>query len=715
MTCAPNEQKERTIAALLALFEGLTKTGPVLALLEDAHWIDPTSLDVFDRLVDRLPRLRALLAITFRPEFAAPWVGRAHVSLLALNRFGRRQALAMVGYVADGWALPAEVRDEIVAKTDGVPLFVEELTKTVIESGLLREENGAYVSAPALTQFAIPSTLQDSLMARLDRLGPVKEIAQIAAAIGREFSYRLLEAVSPIKGPALQDALGQLMAAELVYARGGPREGSYVFKHVLVQDTAYASLLRGRRQRIHVDIADALAEQFADQIESAPATIAHHYTEGGMIEPAARSWLSAARLALSRYAPVEANHYVDAGLSMVSRLPDGADRHSLELALLLSRVNALLSLKGYNSPEVVATLTAAQRLLDTGGGTDAQRIFVLSGLHGTSFVEGKFERALSLAREIVEIADRATRADFQILGYRYLGQTQFFMGQYRDALESLRRAEWYRDPSRHKLLSSWFQEDPSLLVRCLLTWPLAVLGLVDQAVKIRDDVQAELTGHDHAPSVAAAMASGVGFDLLLLDDLEACERHGAELVAYCVENKVAQYRLFGVQSHALARALRDPKDENSSLLRAAIADKRRSGARSFESFFCSGLAQALLMAGDAKGADAALREAFAFVEKSGERFWLADLHRVGGQIALKRPEPDRGRAEACFLKAIDIARSQEARLLELRAATDLARFWRDTGSPNDPRTLLEPIVAAIEGGENTRDVRNARALLSEIG
>ena len=264
---APAERKELTIAALIALFEGLTKDAPILALLEDAHWIDPTSLDVFGRVVDRLPRLRALLVITFRLEFAAPWFGRAQVASLPLNRFGRRQALAMVDRIAGGKALPAEVLEQIVAKTDGVPLFVEELTKNVLESGLLREEDGAYVLASALTPFAIPSTLQELSMARLDRLAHVKEIAQIGAAIGREISYRLLEAVSPVQGQALLDALGQLMAAELIHGRGAPPHTTYVFKHALVQDAAYASLLRGRRQRIHADIANALVEGFLDQVE----------------------------------------------------------------------------------------------------------------------------------------------------------------------------------------------------------------------------------------------------------------------------------------------------------------------------------------------------------------------------------------------------------------------------------------------------------------
>ena len=259
---APSELKERTVAALMALFAGLASDAPMLALLEDAHWIDPSTLDVFNRVIERLPGMRALLVVTFRPEFAAPWVGRAHVAMLPLNRLGRRQARAMIDRVTGGRALPDEVLEQIVAKTDGVPLFLEELIKTVLESGLLREESGEYVLGATLTPLAIPSTLQDSLMARLDRLAPVKGIAQIGAAIGREFSYRLLEAVSPINGPLLLEALDQLMAAELAYRRGEPPDATYVFKHALVQDTAYGTLLKSRRQQLHQQIAEAIRDRF---------------------------------------------------------------------------------------------------------------------------------------------------------------------------------------------------------------------------------------------------------------------------------------------------------------------------------------------------------------------------------------------------------------------------------------------------------------------
>jgi class 3 adenylate cyclase len=710
----PSDQKERTIAVLIDLFVGLTKDAPVLALLEDAHWIDPTSLDLFGRLVDRLSSLHALLVITFRPEFVAPWLRRAHVTSLPLNRFGRCQALAMIERVAGGMALPSEVTEQIVAKTDGVPLFVEELTKTVLESGLVREEGGTYVLASTLTPLAIPSTLQDSLMARLDRLAAVKEIAQIGAAIGREFSYHLLEAVSPIQGPALQDALSRLMAAELIHARGAPPEATYVFKHALVQDTAHASLLRSRRQRIHADIARALEERFVDQIEAAPAIVAHHYTEAGIMKLAVRYWIMAADLALARSTHVEAERFIDAGLMLIPHLAEGSERQASEVSLLVARVNAFLVLKGFTAPETVNALTEAKRFLDAGVGTDLERFSVLYILCLVHYNSSRLASALSLAREIVGVADQQSENIYRIVGYRLLGTILVTMGENVEALVKLEHAERYREPRRDKLLSYRFGIDPGLAVLCYKQIALTCLGRLSLAARVREQVQSELSNHGHALTVAQGNYLTLVLPETVFGDFQASENHAAELIAFCTEKKLEQFSRLCRVFYAFARAAREVSKENVAELRAAIEAQHRSGGLVMNSAIMSFLVEALLAAGDVTGAEAALQEGFDFVEQSGERTWLAELHRLDGQVALKRPEPDSTRAEACFLRAIEIARRQEAPLLELRPATALARLWRETTSPNDPRTLLEPILAAIEGGETTRYVRDARALLAEL-
>ena len=709
----PNEIKERTSAAMIAVVVAIAEAVPVLLLVEDTHWIDPTSLELLGRLVECTEHLPVLTVLTFRPEFVAPaWLKRANVTALSLNRFTRSQAVAMIGQITAQKALPAEVLNQIVEKTDGVPLFVEELTKSVLESGLLREENGAYVLATALTPLAIPSTLHDSLTARLDRLSPIKEIAQIGATIGREFSHSLLEAVSPIKGQALQDALHQLMEAELIHERGAAPMTSYVFKHALVQDTAYISLLRGRRQRIHADIAEALKQRDATE-EAMPAVIAHHFTEAGLAEPAACYWLAAAELALSQSAPVEAEHHASTGLAQVPRIEPGPARDSLELALLVARANALVPLKSMSAPETFDAFTRAKEVLDKGGGTDLQRVSILYGLCTGNTLRARMVPAFDLARQIIEIAERLNEPTYYLIGYRLLGTLQFYAGQNREALASLQKGGQYRDPKRQRALSYRFGWDPSLAVLCFEVLVRLSLGLLDSAAQISTRVQAELEGHPHPPSVATVTFCGRTWPMAVLADLEGLERYSAELVAFCEESKVEQIRLLGGLHHAYARAVREPNDSNITFIHAAVGAVRRSGSNAGNSILISNLAEALMVGGDLASAEAALKEAFAFVEQSGEGYWLADMHRLNGQIALKRPAPDRVRAEACFAKAIEVARRQDARLLELRAATDLARLWLDTNSGNDPRGLLASVLAKIEGGETTHDVRNARALLAD--
>jgi hypothetical protein len=710
---APSEVKERTIAVLIALVVAIAKSVPVLMLVEDAHWIDPTSLDLTSRLVERVPHEAVMHVLTARPEFVAPWVGRQHFTAVSLNRFERSQAVTMIDRIMSRKALPAEVLDQIIAKTDGVPLFVEELTKSVLESGLLREENGAYVLAAVLTPLAIPSTLHDSLTARLDRLSPIKEIAQIGSVIGREFSYDLLESVSPIRGQTLQNALQQLMEAELIYGRGAPPKASYIFKHALVQDTAYVSLLRGRRQRIHADIAQVLKERSADE-ECPPAIIAHHFAEAGLAEQAAPYWLAAAELALSQSAPAEAEHHASAGIASIPRVKEGAERDALELGLLVARANAMIPLKSISAPETFAALAAAKQLLDRGIGTDLQHVSILYGLCSASTLTARLKQARDFAHQIIEVAERQDDPTYRVVGYRQLGTLQFYAGQNREALQSLQKGNQHRDPRRQRALGYRFSWDQGVATLSFEVLVRLSLGLLDSAAQLSEQVRTELLSHRHATTVASATFSSQTWPKLVLGDLEGLERESAELAAYCADKRVEQIRLLASYHYAYARAMREPVESNIAALRATLEALRKSGGNAGNSIIKCNLAEALLAAGDLAGAAAALEEGLAFVEQSGERYWLAGLHRLSGQVALKQREPDRRHAEACFVKAMETARGQEARLLELRAAIDLAQLWRETGSDRDLRALLEPILAAIEGGETTRDVRNARALLAEF-
>jgi class 3 adenylate cyclase/tetratricopeptide (TPR) repeat protein len=711
---APAELKERTMAAMLAMTVGAAKQTPLLMIVEDAHWIDPTSLDLTSRLVDQMRDLPILLVTTFRPEFNAPWVDPENVTAVPLNRLERGQAVTMIGGMTSGRKLPADVLDQIVEKTDGVPLFMEELTKSVIESGLVREQNGSYVLASALTPLAIPSTLHDSLTARLDRLSPIKETAQIGAAIGRDFSQALLEAVSPVKGAALDEALRQLMEAELIHIRDTPPKASYVFKHALVQDAAYGSMLRSRRQSIHAHIAWALKQRLTDE-EYPPATIAHHYTEAGLSEQAARSWLAAAELALSQSAPVEAERHAATGLALIPNVEAGTERDALELALLVARANALVPLKSISAPETFEALMAAKQLLDKGIGTDLQRVSILYGLCSSTTLSARLKQALDFAHQIIEVAERQNDPAYQLIGYRQLGTLQFYAGNFRQALESLQKGHPYRDARRHKALSYRFGWDQGIAILSFEVLVRLSLGLLDSAARVSEEVQAELSNHGHAMTIASATFCATTWPKLVLGDLEGLERDSAELTAYCTEKKVEQIRLLTSVHCAYARAMREPVEPNIAAIHETLAALHESGGNTGSSIMLFNLAEALVRAGDLAGAEAALQDGFAFVEQSGEKYWLADLHRLSGQIALLQAEPDRSRAEACFTKAIEVARNQDGRLLELRAANDLARLWRGS-RPNDAlRGLIEPILATIEGGATARDVRDARALLAELG
>ncbi|HET6519516.1 MAG TPA: AAA family ATPase, partial [Geminicoccaceae bacterium] len=373
LNLTPQRQKDLTLAALAAQLEGLARRQPVLAVFEDAHWIDPTSLELLERLVERAGELRALLVVTFRPEFAPPpgWAGRAHVTALPLGRLGRQRGAALVERVAGDKALPAEVLDQIVDKTDGVPLFVEELTKTVLESGMLVDAGDRYELDGPLAPLAIPATLRDSLTARLDRLAPVvKEVAQLGAAIGREFGRELLAAVSPLPQSELRAALDELVASELVLARGGPPGAIYMFKHALVQDTAYATLLKSRRRRLHARIARALEERWPETRASRPELLAHHYTEAGLIERAVPSWLEAGTEALGRSAVAEAAAHLGRGLELIPRLPASDDRDRVELELRVALGTAQMAHKGWPAAEVRAALEPARGLCRRLGETD---------------------------------------------------------------------------------------------------------------------------------------------------------------------------------------------------------------------------------------------------------------------------------------------------------------------------------------------------------
>jgi hypothetical protein len=360
----PEQQKEKTLGALINQMNGLMKSRPALMILEDIHWVDPTTQELLDLIIEQSQRVSMLVVITHRPVFNAPWGGHPHVTSLTLNRFGRRQSQEMIDTLTGNKPLPKEVLDQILTKTDGVPLFIEELTKAVLEGHLLKEEKDRYVLTAPLPPLAIPATLHDSLIARLDRLSPIKEVAQTAAAIGRDFSYELLSAVSDASDDELDDALTQLAEAELVFRRGTPPQAFYTFKHALVRDAAYESLLKAQRKDLHARIAQVLKERFADLVAVEPEVLAHHYTAAGDIGPAIDSWLAAGERATERSANAEAIAHLRRGLDLITELPEGVERTRRELRLQIAIGTPLMALESYGSQDLVRATARARQLCE---------------------------------------------------------------------------------------------------------------------------------------------------------------------------------------------------------------------------------------------------------------------------------------------------------------------------------------------------------------
>jgi predicted ATPase len=380
VTVSPEQHKQQTLHVLLTILLRIAAQQPVLFVMEDLHWVDPSTLELLSLLVDQGPTARILALFTFRPDFPPPWTGRAHLTQLTVNRLSRRQTVEVIRQVAHGKVLPAEVVEQIVAKTDGVPLFVEELTKMVLESGLLQEQDERYALTGPLHPLAIPATLHDSLMARLDRLAAVKALAQLGATLGREFAYELLRAVAPMDEATLQQGLRQLVEAELVYQRGAPPQATYTFKHALIQDAAYQSLLRSTRQQYHQRIAQVLVERFPDTVETQPELLAHHYTEAGLKEQAVVYWQRAGQHASDRSAHLEAISHLTTGIELLTTLPKTPEHTQQALTLYTALGAALVMAKGQGASEVEHAYIQAHALCQQVGETP-ELVPVLYGLH----------------------------------------------------------------------------------------------------------------------------------------------------------------------------------------------------------------------------------------------------------------------------------------------------------------------------------------------
>nr|WP_244635770.1 AAA family ATPase [Bradyrhizobium huanghuaihaiense] len=707
---SPHRQKERTLEALVNQVLGLAARRPVLAMYEDAHWADPTSLELLDFLVDRVQDAPVLVLITFRPEFAPPWTRHAHVTALTLSRLSRRQGAAMVARLSGGKALPPAVLDQIVAKTDGVPLFVEELTRTVLEANLLRDEGDHYALAGPLPPMAIPATLQESLLARLDRLAPAREVAQVAAAIGREFSHELLAIAAALPESDLQAGLDDLVGSGLVFRRGTPPQATYSFKHVLVQDTAYATLVRAKRQRLHARIAAALEQHFPERVQAQPELLAHHYMEAGLAEPAIDYWLRAGQRAITRSAMTEALAQLRNGLDLLADLPE-VDRARRELDLQVASGVALMATQGWAAPEAGRANARARKLCEQLGAT-AQLWPVLYGQWVFHGVRGEHNAAQNVADEFLRRAQDHHDTSAAVVAHRICGTGALWRGELSAARIHLQQTLALYDRQEHHSLASLYVQDPRVAALSGLSWTLFALGYPEQArTRSREalDAARELA---HLSTVAYALLFASFFEQYRLAWREAKDRAEA-LVELSTEQGFPHFLAPAMVIRGWALTQSGEAETGLAQLRQGLPGWRATGAGLYEPYFLGLQAEACGCLGAVEEGLEMVAKALDRVEETGEGWFEAELHRIMGELMLRLPKPDPTAAEARFGHAAARARQQGAKLWELRAATHLARLWKQQGRCGEARDLLTPLYSQFTEGFGSLDLQTARAILQE--
>jgi class 3 adenylate cyclase/predicted ATPase len=712
LTVSPERQKQQTLQALLTILLRIAAQQPVLLVMEDLHWVDPTTLEWLSLLVDQGPTARILALFTFRPDFSPPWTGRSHLTLVTLPRLPRRQAAELTGRVAHGKALPPEVVAQVVAKTDGVPLFVEELTKMVLESGLLQEREERYELTRPLPPLAIPATLHDSLMARLDRLATVKGLAQLGATLGREFAYALLQAVSPWDEDALRRGLHQLVEAEFLYQQGLPPQATYRFKHALIQDAAYQSLLRSTRQQHHQRIAEVLEGRFPETVETQPELLAQHYTQAGLTEQAVRYWQRAAEHASDRSAPLEAISHCTTGIALLTTLPATPARTQHALTLHLALGAALQMAKGLAAPEVEHAYTQARALCQQVGETP-QLVPVLFGLWRSYLLRPQLHTARELGETLLRLAQPTDDPALAIIAHYALGSTWLWLGALPAARQHLEAGIALYTPEQRRAPAFRIGLDPGVGCRANAAMTLWLLGYPEQALARLHEALALAHELSHPYSLAWARC-WAAFISQFHRDVPAVHEHAEAAVALTTAQGFTEWAAYGTSLRGWALAMQGQAEEGLAQVRQGIAAFRATGAALHVPYLCTLLAEVYDHLGHTEDGLQALAEAHSLVDQHEERYSEAEIHRLRGVILLRQPETSPAEAEAWLQQALDVARRQEAKSLELRAAMSLARLWQQQGKRAEAYELLAPIYGWFTEGFDTADLQEAKALLEEL-
>ena len=712
LTLTAQKRKEKTLQALLIQVEGLAATQPLLVIYEDVHWSDPTTLESLDLLIGWLATLDILVIITFRPEFSAPWIGRSHVTKLNLSRLPRRQCAELIAHVTGGKALPKEITDQIVDRTDGIPLFIEELTKTVVESGIVTEAGDHYTVTGSVAPRAIPTSLHASLLARLDRLAPSREVVQIGAALGRQFSHELISAVAEIPQHQLNEALAQLLSAELIFRRGMPPNAEYTFKHALVQDTAYGTLLRSSRQQLHARIASILEKQFPEIVDTHPELVGQHFGEGGCEEKAITYFTTAGERAVKRGANAEVVRHFRRALELLQRQPETAERSKVELKVLEKLGPALQAVHGFGAPEVERSYLRARDLCERLG-EPIELFKALWGLWLNTVGRERFEAARSIIDELFTVAHRLGDRALLLEAHHAMCTTTLWVG---DPQTTRKHAEQgmrlYEREQHHSLAFLFGGHDPGVCCCMHTATALWFLGYPDSARECCQKGLAMAREVSHIGSILNELRFQ-GMINQLCGDVVTVREVAESMSSLSTEHGFPQWLAFGNILNAWALAQNGGETPTAGL-RAAISEYRRAANELYVPYFLALLAATQLTCGElAEGLETVV-SALGLTGGKGSRLMDPEFLRLKGELLIALDRKGCADAEIAFWQAIDIAQRQSSKSWELRATMSMARLWRDQGKRGQAREVLAPIYGWFTEGFDTRDLKQAKALLEEL-
>ena len=714
----PQQRRQKTLEALTAQLETLSRTNPVLMIFEDAHWIDPTSLEVLGRTVDRLRTLGVLLIVTHRPEFEPPWIGRPHVTALTLNRLGDGEIAALIDGVTGNKALPASIRQDIIERTDGIPLFVEEMTKAVLEAESEGDARQTAATVPS-SALAVPASLHASLMARLDRLGHAKEVAQVGAVIGREFSHALLAAVAAKTEAELQSALDRLVEAGLLFRQGVAPHATYLFKHALVQDAAYGTLLREPRRDLHARIAETLESQFAEIAETRPELVARHCTEAGLIEKAAGMWGGAGHRSLERSALVEAAEQLTRALDQIATLPATPALRRERIKLQVALANTLMHTKGYAAAETKSAIEQARLFIEqaeTLGEPPEDALLLFSTLYGVwawNFVAFNGQMCRDLAAQFLTLAEKKNATVPVLVAHRIMGHSLITTGELKNAKAHYDQGIALYNPDEHQSLTTRFGQDSRVSILCWRSLASWLLGYAEAA--LRDAHDAVNYGRETGQAASLMMALYLTAIVhILCGKYSAATAEAHELFGLGQEKGAEMWKASGMIHEGCVLAATGKASQAVEMLTAGNIEYRSTGATLILSWMLSHLAISYGELGKLDDAWLCIDELTTTMKMTNERYFQAEVHRLAGEIALKSPQSDTAKAQEYFERALAVARQQQAKSWELRAAMSLARLWRDQGKVSEARELLAPVYGWFTEGFDTRDLKDAKALLEEL-